>query len=314
MCARRAAMLLLAAGGTLAAGGCGPGPGSGGEGVATLTVTRDFGTRTVLTKEAGDLPASETAMRLLGREAKVKTRYGGGFVQSVDGVSGGRRDGRPVDWFYFVNGREAPMGAAATRVRPGDAVWWDFRDWGEATNVPAVVGSFPEPFLHGPGTDKRLPVRVECIEVDSAPCRATSRALAGQGIPVATAAFRSQVAQETIRVLVGRWRDMRDETSILTLEDGPGASGVYARPSASGQAIAVLDPQGKTVRELGAGTGLVAATASGEGPPVWVVAGTDDAGVAAAAAALAPGKLANRYAVVADGSRLLPAPLTGAGR
>ncbi len=180
--------------------------------------------------------------------------------------------------------------------------------------MPAVVGSFPEPFVHGPGTEKRLPVKVECIEVDSDPCRAVSRALAAQDVPVATSAFRSQVSEETIRVLVGQWRQLRDETSILTIEDGPGASGVYARPSASGETIAVLDPEGRTVRTLGAGAGLVAATASGEGPPVWVVSGTDAAGLAAAAAALTPGKLRNRYAVVVEGSRVIAAPQPEGGR
>ncbi|MBU6337195.1 MAG: hypothetical protein KGR19_05170, partial [Acidobacteria bacterium] len=64
----------------------------------------------------------------------------------------------------------------------------------------------------------------------------------------------------------------------------------------------------RTVRTLGAGAGLVAATAAGEGPPVWVVSGTDAAGLAAAAAALAPGKLRNRYAVVVEGSRVIAAP------
>lgn len=309
---RRTPALLLAI--ALAAlAGCGPGPGPG-DGKVSLTVTRDFGSRELLSKSVGGLPQSETVMRLLGREARLTTRYGGGFVQSIDGLEGGRSGGRSVDWFFFVNGREAPMGAAATKVRPGDAIWWDFRDWGEATNVPAVVGSFPEPFLHGPGTEKKLPVRVECIEVGSAPCRAVSRALAGEGVPVATQAFRSQVAEETIRVLVGQWRQLRDETSILPIEEGPRASGVYARPSPTGDEISLLRPDGSTARTFGAGAGIVAATASGEAPPVWVVAGTDAAGLTAAAAAFNARSLRNRYAVVVEGSRVVGAPQAGGGR
>ena len=302
---------LLAA--AFVAGGCGPGAGPG-SGEVSLAVTQDFGSRQLLSREVADVPSSETVMRLLEGEAKVTTRYGGGFVQSVKGIRGGREGGRPVDWFFFVNGREAPKGAAATKVSPGDRIWWDFRDWGEATNVPAVVGSFPEPFLHGPGTGKRLPVRVECIDVESAPCKTASKMLAEEGVPVATAQFRSQVAEETIRVLVGEWSQLRDETSILTLEDGPGASGVYARPAASGSSIALLDPAGRTVRTLGAGTGLVAATAAGEGLPTWVVAGTDAAGLASAAAALKASSLRNRYAAVTQGSRVLSAPQVGTGQ
>ena len=60
-------------------------------------------------------------MRLLQRGFEVETRYGGAFVQEIDGVGGGRRGGRPVDWFFYVNGIEAETrrrGAAARARRP----------------------------------------------------------------------------------------------------------------------------------------------------------------------------------------------------
>ena len=57
--------------------------------------------------------------------------------------------GDPLDWFYYVNGIEASKGAAATNVHSGDHVWWDLHDWSQTDDVPAVVGSFPEPFLNG---------------------------------------------------------------------------------------------------------------------------------------------------------------------
>ena len=62
----------------------------------------------------------ETVMRLLQRNFEVETRYGGGFVQAIEGVGGGREGGRPVDWFYYVNGIEADKGAAERKRRAGD--------------------------------------------------------------------------------------------------------------------------------------------------------------------------------------------------
>jgi len=50
-------------------------------------------------------------MSLLERNAKVSTRYGGGFVQSIQGRAG---SSSKTDWFYYVNGVQAPMGAATT--------------------------------------------------------------------------------------------------------------------------------------------------------------------------------------------------------
>jgi hypothetical protein len=78
----------------------------------------------------------------------VTTRYGGRYVQSIDGVQGSL--GAQRDWFFFVNGIEADRSAAEVKLHPGDVEWWDYRSWkGGAMSVPVVVGSYPEPFLHG---------------------------------------------------------------------------------------------------------------------------------------------------------------------
>lgn len=121
--------------------------GCGGEerdGVATLWVTRDRGAELLHDER---VEAGRTVMRTLRGVADVETRYGGRFVQSIDGTAGSMAQRR--DWFYFVNGYEADRGAAEVRVHPGDIVWWDFRSWSGRMQQPVVVGAFPEPFLHG---------------------------------------------------------------------------------------------------------------------------------------------------------------------
>src|ERR687895_2868297 len=127
---RRALLLLLVLSATVAASGCGLGAGESKEGGASLLVTRDFGSRQVGTADADPIPGGETVMRMLQRDFDVETRYGGGFVQQINGIAGGREDGRPVDWFYYVNGILADEGAAAHKLSPGDDVWWDHHDWG----------------------------------------------------------------------------------------------------------------------------------------------------------------------------------------
>jgi Domain of unknown function (DUF4430) len=123
--------------------GCGVGERE--HGTATLWVTRDRGARVLY---AGTVPAGLTAMQALERKVNVSTRYGGRFVQSIDGVSGSASSQQ--DWFFFVNGVEAETGATDVRLRPGDAEWWDYRSWkGSGFTAPVVVGAFPEPFRHG---------------------------------------------------------------------------------------------------------------------------------------------------------------------
>ena len=126
----------------LALAGCGGEP---THGTATLWVTRDRGAHVLFT---GQVPAGLTAMQALVRAEKVETRYGGRYVQAIDGVSGSLSAEK--DWFFFVNGVESGTGAAEVRLRPGDVEWWDYRSWrGGGMSIPVVVGAFPEPFVHG---------------------------------------------------------------------------------------------------------------------------------------------------------------------
>ncbi|HEU4702741.1 MAG TPA: DUF4430 domain-containing protein [Conexibacter sp.] len=283
--------LLLAAG----LAGCGLGAGEGGT-EARVVVTRDFGARQLEARIAQDLPSSETAMRLLERSFDVKTRYGGGFVQSIEGLSGGRQDGRPVDWFFYVNGVESDVGAADVQIHDGDRIWWDRHDWGDAPHVPAVVGSFPEPFAHG-ADGKRYPVVLECADDVEEACRTVSQRLAAVGVVAGRQVLGTGVGERTVRVLVGRWVDLRADQALEQIDRGPTASGVFAHFIDDGQALELFDAKGDPISEIHEGAGLVAATRFEQQAPTWAITGTDDAGVMAAARALEERTLRNRFAI-----------------
>jgi uncharacterized protein DUF4430 len=138
--------LLLAAACLLAA--CGEE--AAGEGSAELWITRDRGSEVVLSTT---VPAGISALEALRRKTDVETRYGGRFVQAIDGIEGDIAGQH--DWFYFVNGYEADISAADYELHNGDVLWWDHRSWEGEMRQPAVVGAFPEPFLHGWGGKKR---------------------------------------------------------------------------------------------------------------------------------------------------------------
>jgi hypothetical protein len=297
-------LLLLA----LAAAGCGLGAGDSQEGGATLTVTRDFGAREVGTGSADPIPGGETVMRMLQRDFDVETRYGGGFVQQINGIAGGRKNGRPVDWFYYVNGILADDGAAAHKLSPGDQVWWDHHDWGASADVRAVVGAFPEPFLSGVG-GQRLPVRLDCAEAAADACDEVSARLEDAGVKAGRSAAGGFGGEGVLRIKVGVWKDVRKDPAVRELEKGPKASGVYARPSAAGDAIALLDQEGKTARTLTAASGLVAATELGGEAPTWIVTGTDAIGLAAAAAQLDEDALKDHFAIAVASGRPVALPV-----
>ena len=291
--------------------GCGLGPGTAPGGVR-LTVTRDFGAHVLTQTGAPQVKGEETVMSLLLRNNKVTTKYGGGFVESIDGLSGGQETGGdPLDWFYYVNGIEAPKGAAATDVNQGDHVWWDLHDWSQTDDVPAVVGSYPEPFLNGT-EGKRLPVRVECAAAQSTPCRTVIARLRALGVPAAVAAIGSGAEPDALQVVVGQWTGIHGDPSVTSIESGPRSSGVYARFASNGQTLTLLNGAGSVTTTLTAGAGLIAATKDDESAIVWVVTGTNEAGVQRAAGAFDASALKNHFAlaVTSTGAQL---PVPGAG-
>jgi hypothetical protein len=298
-----AVAIALLLGGALAAAGCGIGPGSG-VGEVSLTVTRDYGGERVQPPATDEASESDTVMRVLDRSADISTRYGGGFVQSIDGLEADEHSGDSFDWFFFVNGVESTVGAADYPLHGGEAIWWDYREWSAAMRVPAVVGSWPQPFLGGYDGERR-PVAVECLGGGGA-CGVARAALAAAGVSVA-----SGEPDGAIRVLVGPWARLREDAAAAQIEGGPQASGVFAElePRGAGFRLVGLDEDGKPARTFGPGAGLVAATRRFDAPPIWVVTGVDRAGVRAAAGMLDAAHLRDRYAVAIEGGEEAPLPV-----
>jgi len=302
--------LLAALGCALLVAGCGLGPGatrSGGG--AQLRITRDFGNQVLGSARQAKVRESDTVMRFLQSRAKTTTRYGGGFVQSIDGIAGSHSNG-PHDWFYFVNGVEAPTGAATRKLAPGDVVQWDYRDWQATPHVPAIVGAYPEPFAHGQ-QGKRYPTRVECAPSEKA-CEKVAAELESAGVPAGIGVMGAEAKGSVLRIEVGTWHSLKELTDLGVLTQGPGASGVYARFTPGG-ALQLLDEGGHPARQAPPGTGLVAAIIPTGQQPLWVVTGVDEAGVARAAGALRPAILRNAYAVAATPSGPVRLPMRAGG-
>ncbi len=301
-----ASALLCAA---LATAGCGLGAGDG-VGEVSLTVTRDFGAEHLAAPAAEAVSESDTVMRVLDRNVAIESSYGGAFVQSIDGLRGDRHDGRPYDWFFYVNGLWSPVGAADYPLRGGDRIWWDYRDWSASTRVSALVGAWPQPFADGYEGD-RHPTAVECLG-DSAACGRVEGRLRDAG-----ATLTAPGTEGAIRVLVGPWERLRKDATAAALEDGPEASGIYAEFVRVGGAYRLqgLDEGGEPAREFGSDAGLVAATRRYGAPPVWIVSGSSTAGVRAAAGLLDAEHLRDRFALAIEAAEETPLPIPeGVGR
>lgn len=291
--------------------GCGVGEGEERAGdPAKLRVTRDFG-HELLKGGSRKVREDETAMRLLRSQAKVETRYGGRFVQSIDGLEGGGAGGS-TDWFFFVNGLQSDVGAAEYELSPGDVVQWDFRTWRATSEVRAIVGAFPEPFVHG-ARGKRRPVRVECDDTRSAACDRVKQVLDDLGVSATGSSLGAPGTRNVIRVVVAPWKRARELPTVRRLEDGSKESGVFARFRQGGRRLELLDERGATRRTEGAGTGLVAALLPRDDELVWVITGGSEAAVGRAARAFDARRLRDAFAVAVPPGEAVRLPLEAGG-
>ena len=184
-------------------------------------------------------------MRLLQRKFEVETRYGGGFVQEIDGVGGGRRSGRPVDWFFYVNGIEAEHRRRRARgSRPATACGGTTTTGAPRCASPPSSAPSRRRSCRG-SKGKRVPVRIDCGAGAAARVPRGAEAARGRGREGRRdVGDRPAGERGVLRVLVGRWSEVRRDPAARRIERGPKVSGVFARPSATGDRIELLDARG----------------------------------------------------------------------
>ena len=258
---------------------------SGSESVRlSVFVTRDFG-KEVIKAESVKARSGDSVMDVLKRAADVKTEYGGGFVSSIEGLRSSPGTGGGNDWFYFVNGVLAGIGAAEYAVEAGDHVWWDYHAWNRDNFIPAVVGSYPRPFTRGYSREDTTTRILYGANLENT-ARKIGAFLERHGAAVE---YRGDLEEQSGTeakgpvIAVCTTVEAAGKDWIRCLLDGSGRSGTFI--ALDGDKLVSLDSAGKTSNT---GEDLVAAVvASGSGigdpSPTWLVicAGEDGASQAA---------------------------------
>ncbi|HHY92091.1 MAG TPA: DUF4430 domain-containing protein, partial [Firmicutes bacterium] len=218
------------------------------------------------------------------------------------------------DWFYWVNGILAGIGAGEFPARPGDIVWWDFHPWNRTAFLPAVVGAYPEPFVRG-YTGKAAAARVIYSAEAAEEVQAVARALAAAGAPkpeLLAYGRASLLKRSAPTLLVATWPEVKDDEELAGLLKNWRRTGLYL--TFSGAELVPLRADGKADSRCGAGSGVIAATGSGPGDvsPLWLILGTDAVGLERAVTVLTqrPQELTRRVGVVVDSSgKILSLPV-----
>jgi hypothetical protein len=255
---------------------------------ARIIVTRGFGEPAIVAETIA-IGEDTTALDGLQMVADVETKYGGGFVSSIEGISSKYEEANKTkeDWLFYINGISLSTGAGGYILQDGDHEHWDYHDWSFRQFIPAIIGDFPEPFVHGirgvvyptvvtyqSGWEeeaRQIADRLEALGVQNITCRSFD----------ALAAVDKEASN---LVLVGT----SDFAPVKELNEPWNRLGFFCHFEE--RALLVFDSAGELVNEYGAGTGLIQATQSIWNPKgvgagenvVWVVSGLDEFGVKAA--------------------------------
>lgn len=283
-------------------------------GEITLRITRAFDREPIVQRS---LPPTGNVIDVL-RQATPIDASPAGFVSAIGDLRSGAAQGRNEEWFLFVNGVLAPVGAAQYRPAAGDHIWWDFHPWSDAFQFGAAIGAFPEPFAHGYG-GKAVPTRIYFTAGFEAEADHVTRLLQESGVTSISKTLL--VATDRIDVekgaplLIGRWDMLAAHPTVADIHRHAAKTGLLVEFSPRG--AAGRDWHGTAgLPSPAAGAILAAKTGARRGACLWLVTGTGDAETREAVDAIVrePGSIIGSGGLlIVNGSRIslpLPVPTT----
>ena len=186
-------------------------------------------------------------MSLLMRNATVTTRYSGGFVQSIDGLSGGQRRRTAGRLVLLRQRRRGAPGRGGHERAPGRSHLVGpprlEPDRRRARGGRVVSRAVPERARRQAAAGAR---RMRARDRLRVPHRHRAAARRWASPPRSR---RSAAAAARRRRCAWRWRrgpQVEGDPSVHGIELGPRSSGVYARFSADGSTLTLLDQNGRS--------------------------------------------------------------------
>lgn len=249
-----------------------------------VTATKNFGREIVFQREAV-IDRRMTAQEVLA--AVTDIQMDGSYIVEFEGLRGNDR----VYWLYYINGMFSKVFASGYLIRPGDVMYWDFHTWtGTYHGSSAIIGNYPEPFIHGYDGSARptLVVYGNGFHEEASRLLSLLRKLgvAYAGLREETALTGGEKSNSNLIIIAGPQSQLVSE-----LNDESKALGMYAR--FNGEKLVVSDYLFAAIREYGAGTGMIQACQNLWNPlgtgscqnVVFLVSGTDETGARSAAQA-----------------------------
>lgn len=280
----------------------------------TLWITQNYGRDYLFNKKVA-VQEDWSVFDLLKANARVSTAYGGGFIESINGMksSSGGLTGKKKDWFYYVNGVFVDVGALDYNLRPGDIIWWDYHQWERMSVFPAVIGCYPEPFVHGYKGEAR-PTVIMSSAGNRDLAGSLQAALKAKGVVSVSVKDLNEGLLEKRPgpvIVLGEWNELSQVGWLANLNKACGKNSTSVHFTGAG--LELLDDKGQVARTIEGSAGVIVATGEGSGDkcPLWLVAGTGREGLRQAVEVLvnSPGRISGMYGAVIVNGEVIRLPL-----
>ncbi|MEA3254245.1 MAG: hypothetical protein U9Q22_00235, partial [Candidatus Altiarchaeota archaeon] len=215
-----------------------------------------------------------------------------------------------------INGISADRGGLDYILHEGDVERWDYHDWGHQMFIPAIIGDYQEPFLHGVGGEILPTIITYDADEFRDDAHEIKNSLNKLGVKETSIKFSSElsdVEREGFNIiLIGH----PTNKLIKELMDNHKKLGFFIY--FEDKKIVVLNPRGEGVKKSGGA--VILATQNPWNPEgtgafenvVWIITGTDEEEIEYAAAILSGEHelLRNYFGVFIHNEEVISVPCT----
>ncbi|SHK28968.1 DUF4430 domain-containing protein [Paramaledivibacter caminithermalis] len=247
-------------------------------GVVNVVVSKDFGKEKLEDKNI-DILDDVSVMEVMEENFDIETAYGGGFINAINGLKSGFtgvKDKRKTDWFYYVNGILAGVGAREYHLKPDDIVIWDYHDWSNNTYGSSIIGAYPMNFING-HADNVLKTEIiyeKNFEEESRKLLGFLKERGLKDIEIRELDEEQLEDGQINSIVIGRWNDVSKLSYINHIYENGDKFGLFFKAEKSIQA---LNEKGDISKEYERGAIITSVIKEyGLTGTIWLITGNDD--------------------------------------
>ncbi|MCG8538943.1 MAG: DUF4430 domain-containing protein [Clostridia bacterium] len=282
------------------------------DGSVNFIISRDFGAEELDNKTI-EISEDLSVIEVLEGNFDVKTAYGGGFINSINGLKSGftgMKDKKKVDWFYYVNGMLAHVGAGEYYLKPDDIVIWDYHDWSSSSYISSIIGAYPRNFINGYEEDN---LKTEIIyskdygdEGNKLLDYLKERGL--KAIEIEGLNGEELENGQVNSIVIGTWDDISGLSYIKDIYEAGKRSGLFFRFD---KELQVLNYMGDGSKEYERGAVITSITKEyGSKGTLWLITGNDERDIERAIKLLyeEPEKIKGKFSVIVRDGEVMNVP------